>query len=110
MAYNEFKQQSHNQLLTMMDKKLAEKFDLVADKYSLARIKSLSNNGAMSWLNVMYNFVPTRHLSNQQMYIALSLVSGLPIVTQENIKCQNCNQKMDKMGYHCLSCESKKME
>ena len=104
MCFNEFVHKTHKQLLNMMDRKLREKFEIHANKFDHARIKSISNNGALSWLNVMYNFAIPRVLSNQQTFIALSLVAGLPIVTQDQIQCQKCGIVMDKMGYHCLHC------
>ena len=100
---------SHNHLLELMDKKHLALFELNAQVSDVARIKSLSNNGAMSWLNVMYKWAVPRQLSNQQMFIALSLVSGLPIVSMNGRSCNYCGKPLDLFGHHCLSCISTKL-
>ena len=46
----------------------------------------------------------SKRLTNQQMFIALSLVTGLPIFPSISIKCLRCKNKMDIFGHHCLSC------
>ena len=87
---------------------ILENFYKHANISDMARIKCLNNNGAMSWLNVMYNYEFTRLLSNQQVFIALSLVSGLPIFTHSNLICNRCKKSMDINGHHCLHCPNGK--
>ena len=95
---------SHNNLLELMDKKHLALFELNAQQSDMARIKSLSNNGSMSWLNVMYKWAVPRQLSNQQMFVALSLVCGLPMLSMNGKFCNYCNKNLDIFGHHCLSC------
>ena len=101
--FNEFKHKTHNSLLDLMDKKNFINFQAKASQLDMARIYSISNSGAMSWTNVIYNWELPRRLSNQQMFIALSLVTGLPIFPSK-MKCLRCKNKMDIYGHHCLSC------
>ena len=105
----EFKPSIHKtngSLLALMDRKLLENYKRIADLYDMARIKCIQNNGALSWSNVPYNMKWSRQLSNQQMYIALSLVTGNRIFYEENPVCKRCNKVMDHFGYHALSCPS----
>ena len=103
-VFNEFRHKTHNSLLDLMDKKHFIEYQAKASQLDMARIYSISNSGAMSWTNVIYNWEVPRRLSNQQMFIALSLVMGLPIFPYNNIYCLRCKNKMDIYGHHCLSC------
>ena len=102
--FNEFQHRTHNSLLDLMDKKQFILYQSEASPMDMARIYSVSNNGAMSWTNVVYNWELPRRLSNQQMFIAISLVTGLPIFPIENLSCLRCKSDMDIFGHHCLSC------
>lgn len=102
-VFNESEHKSHDQLLELMNKKYHELFIEKSNNIDRARINSLSN-GSMYWLNAMYDFEIPRKLTNQQIFVALLLVSGSPIFKQNNLVCRKCNQAMDINGYHCLSC------
>ena len=103
---NDYKDIKHNDLLQLMDKKNTENIFAIGSIQDMARMNCIANNGAMAWLNVMYNFEHTRILNNQQTFIALSLVSGLPIFSDREKICEKCKQQMDKYGHHALSCSN----
>ena len=65
-----------------------------ADFKDKARIKCLSNNGALSW-SVEFN--------NQYFYLLLCLILGAPISPNDYF-CRGCEKVADKFGHHALSC------
>ena len=125
---------THNHLINLMDKKWLALFNEKASEQDSARLLSLQNNGALSWLNMPYNLAFSHTFDNRQMHIALSLILGAPIIKDfrfddndtifnnnnngnnlyNNVNddkyfqvfCNNgkCHEEVDKYGYHALSC------
>ena len=94
---------THHKLIQLMDKKFRDEFMQEGTKEDIARIKCLSNNGALSWLNVPYNMNWSVEFNNQQFYLLLCLVLGAA-VTSSDYFCRGCDKVADKYGYHALSC------
>ena len=101
--YDPLVQTTHHKLIQLMDKKFRDEFMQEGSKEDIARIKCLSNNGALSWLNVPYNMNWSVEFNNQQFYLLLCLVLGAPI-TSNDYFCRGCEKVADKYGYHALSC------
>ena len=73
------------------------------NKYDCARMKGLSNNGSRAWAKAPYNQIIGIEFENCELNILNSIVLGCEIVRHEQ-DCKMCGQKMDKYGYHALSC------
>ena len=94
---------THKKLLQLMDKKFMDEILARADWKDVARIKCLSNNGALSWLNVPYNMNWSVEFNNQYFYLLLCLVLGAPVAADDYF-CRGCQNVADKFGHHALSC------
>ena len=106
--YDPLLQTSRKKLVQLMDKKLKDEFLALAEQSDqkladIARIKCLSNNGALSWLNVPYNMNWSVEFTNQYLCLLLGLILGAPIV-QNDYLCRGCDVVADKYGHHALSC------
>ena len=100
-VYN--KQVKHRDLLELIDLKLLDLFYQNGDIYDKARIKSLSVNGATSWLDVVPNNIYGVKYDNQEMWVLLSLFFGCDISNKDKL-CFKCKQPTDRKGYHALHC------
>ena len=104
MEFDEREHQIHNQLIALLDKKNLEKYYEEADDNDKARIKALSNNGVLSWINTTYNYYSDIVFGNQDIYLLLSLLLGGDILENNQFKCRKCGGLMDSKGYHALHC------
>ena len=101
--YDPLVQSTHKKLLQLMDKKFMDEILAKANWKDIARIKCLSNNGALSWLNVPYNMNWSIEFNNQYFYLLLCLVLGAPVAAKDYF-CRGCGNVADKFGHHALSC------
>ena len=69
-----------------------------------ARLKSLSSNGALSWLHVPYNSFFGKQFTNQQIILLKSLILGSKITNISDLKCTQCKTNLDEFGHHALFC------
>ena len=106
MQYDCTKHTTHRNLIELVDQYLLTEYYSDFTKWDSARLKSLSTNGALSWLKVPYNNIFGRQFTNQEMIILKSLVLGAKIVTT-NSKCNLCGKDLDLYGHHALSCTHK---
>ena len=97
----------HKVLLELIDKKYLCKYYQIADDYDKARIKSISSNGASSWLDTVPNNLYGQKYSNLECYILLSVYLGSDIMMTDAI-CNKCKQKVGKKAYHALYCQWEK--
>jgi hypothetical protein len=74
--YNENIHKNHHQLLHLMDKKMRQQIINTGTDYDIARIYALSANGAMSWINLPYNYKWSIEFPNRIFIIAKSLILG----------------------------------
>ena len=102
--YKQCDEPKHKVLLDLIDKKYLNDFYKIATKEDKARIKSISSNGASSWLDVVPNNMYGQQFSNMEYYVALSLYLGCDIISNDSV-CNKCGQKVDKKGYHALHCK-----
>ena len=102
-SYDALVQTTHKKLLQLMDKKFMDEVLDKADWKDVVRIKCLSNNGALSWLNVPYNMNWSIEFNNQYFFLLLCLVLGAPVASKDYF-CRGCHSVADKFGYHALSC------
>ena len=79
LIYNPDEHIHHRDLIHLMDKKLLQQYSEVANKYDMARIKCLRNNGALSWLGVPYNMEFSHMFTDQEMFVLLSLILRLNV-------------------------------
>ena len=90
LVFNEVVHSKNHHLSELMDKKNLELFYQIAMDIDKARMKCLSNNGALTWLGVPYNMQFSIIMSNQEMFINISLVLGAKLTLNPNPICQNC--------------------
>ena len=107
VVYDPTKHKTHRDLIGLIDSYLLFKYYENYNQFNSARLKSLSTNGALSWLHVPYNNFYGRQFSNQQILLLKSLVLGAKITSKSNINCNLCGEKLDQFGYHALSCRFK---
>ena len=94
---------NHRSLIDLMDKKYLSELYMKGSKYDRARMKGLSNNGSRAWAQAPYNQILGIEYENSELSILNSLLLGCEIVRNEQ-DCKMCGQRMDKFGYHALSC------
>ena len=101
MAYNENDDNTHKELLQLINKKYLSLFYEKADDKDRARIKSLSVNGALSWMNIALNNNYGVKCSNLEFYVLLSLIFGCELIKNKSI-CKKCKKLIDNYGHHGL--------
>ena len=72
----------------------------------MARIKSISNNGATTWLDITPSNIYGKEFTNKQFIIIMSRYLGVPINTKPTI-CLKCGDECDIYGTHALHCKHK---
>ena len=109
VEYNPLQHRTHRKLIDLVDLSLLRQFYEKYSDYDSARLKSLSNNGSLSWLHVPYNVHYGVELSNRQFIILKSVILGSKITNKKDNTCRLCKCKMDQYGRHALSCTMKGM-
>ena len=109
MLDNENKIQSnkiykHKELNKMIDSTLKNKLTETLNQKDMARINSISDNGATSWLDITPNNTYGKIYSNKQYVIALSMYLGVPLITKDS-QCLKCGEVSDKYGIHAIHCK-----
>lgn len=94
---------THSSMVNCLDNHyrtiIINKYTYQDNALGLARIRSLTCNGTLQWLNTP--IFQTKY-NNQQWNIGLSLILGAPITNQPT--CTVCGAIMDPYGYHSLGC------
>ena len=109
VEYNPLQHRTHRKLIDLVDLSLLRQFYEKYSDYDSARLKSLSNNGSLSWLHVPYNVHYGVEFSNNQFIILKSLILGSIVTNKKDNICRLCKCKMDQYGRHALSCPMKGM-
>jgi hypothetical protein len=87
-----------------MDKKMRQQIINTGTDHDIERIYALSANGAMSWINLPYNYKWSIEFPNRIFIVAKSLILGNKLFNENNNKCNRCDDKMDLFGHHALHC------
>ena len=85
-----------------IDKVLLHNFNQIATPQDKARIKSLSGQGATTWLNASKM---TARFTPLQFHLMKALYLGAPI-RPNNKCCLKCGSFLDEYGHHTLSCST----
>ena len=93
----------HKQILELIDKKYLCLFYDNSSIEDQARMKSISCNGASSWLTVVPNNKYGVKYTDREFYVLLSLYLGSNI-NNKQIICGKCDRIVDCKGYHSLHC------
>ena len=109
VEYNPLVHRTHRKLIDLVDLSLIRQYYEDYSDSDSARLKSLSSNGALSWLHVPYNVHYGVELTNYQFIILKSLILGSMITNKKDNICKLCKKRMDQYGRHALSCPMKGM-